>query len=96
MYLKFFQNYLTLLWPPKMPWEETAFFNTCKNEIKELHKSFSLHTGSAFIIQATYFIFSYASSVSLTNLIIMVLKKEDIRFVSLDSFFLNWECYSVQ
>lgn len=44
-------------------------------------------THSTFMFQTTYFIFFYISSLSLSNLIIMVLEKEPIRFVSLDPCF---------
>lgn len=78
--------YKTLLWPPRTLWEETDFFNiTMKWKIVTNHSCDILAVLLCF--RPPIFIFTYISSLSLTNLITVVLEEEAIRFASHDLFF---------
>lgn len=78
--------YETLLWPPRTLQEETDFFNiTMKWKIGTNHSCDILPVLLCF--RPPIFIFTYISSLSLTNLIIMVLEEDAIPFASHDLFF---------
>lgn len=87
--------YETLLWPPRTLREERDFFNiTMKWRIVTNHSCDILPVLLCF--RPPIFIFTYISSLSLTNLIIMVLEEDAIAFASHDLFFSLTDGHCVQ